>query len=291
MSNPYIAHAQSITATDIYNIDNTIWYRVLQKLQTQQQPAIDFADNIVALCEHKSPTHLRLLPNDLSRNALHYPTEVERLFNLDKGLIIISGSHGSGKTTLLLHLLQNLGNRTLQADINLPTLKNCKWLLSNDQADVHIMELHDAQSSLDALNAASHQLVIAQINAGNTVDAMRKLLIWLSQYPEQLIQDLMADQIKSIVSCALVKTTNQQIRPIIGIAHSNESIRAQIKQGHFHEIEQFVQRGNAGSGSLSFDIQLANLLQSRTISMEEALRLAIEPATMRLRASGIIHND
>ena len=80
-------------------------------------------------------------------------------------------------------------------------------------------------------------------------------------------------------------------QPLIGIAQVNESLAAQLKQGHFHIIEEFIQKGNVGLNSLSSDIQIATWLQHRLVSMDEATSHAINPSKMRLRSAGIIHNE
>ena len=113
----------------------------------------------------------------------------------------------------------------------------------------------------------------------------------LKEYKPRSIQSLMSEQICSLVNINLVRTIQQKWRPLIAITNCNESIAALIADGEFHKLEDSVQRGNGSFGSLSADVQLAEWIQMRQIQLDEAIRFANYPATMRLRASGIIHND
>ena len=113
----------------------------------------------------------------------------------------------------------------------------------------------------------------------------------LKDYPSTSVQSLMSEQICSLVNVNLIQTVQQKLRPLLSITNVNESIASLIEAGKFSKIEDSVQHGNGGVGSLSADLQLAEWIKMRQIHLEEAIRFANYPATMRLRASGIVHND
>jgi len=287
---PILQDAVQRRATDIVLINNTVWFRIQGKLQSTNHSATSF-ESVPNGFEKKSETHIRCLPTDLTLSGLQYPGEVSKVLDFEKGLVILSGAHNSGKTTLLLHWLNSLKDRSVKSEITLPPNMTPQVLWSSDQPDIRIVQITDATSALQALRDSIHHLVIAVLDARTNADALRHIRMLLSQYNTQTIQSLMSEQICSVVNIALVRTVQQQYRPLVSITNRNESISAQIAEGEFHKLEDSVQRGNGGLGSLSCDVQLAEWLQQRQIQLDEGLRFANYPATMRLRASGIIHND
>ena len=280
--------AQQQQATDILNIDNRIWLRVQGDLRSTDHPAVTF-EVPPAHFELKSPTHIRCLPQDLTLTGLQYPNEVSTVTDFTNGLVLLSGTNRSGKTTLLLHWLSRLRNRTINNHISLPTITGVLW--SSDQPDIEIVAITDGPSAINALRSSIHRLVIAVIDARSNADALRHLTMLLKDYQPHFIQSLMSDQISSLVNINLVRTIQQKYRPLLAITNRNQSIASLIESGNFHKIEDAVQRGNGGLGSLSADVQLAKWIQMRQIQLDEAIRFANYPATMRLRATGIIHND
>ncbi len=288
--NAMLQDAQQQNATDILLINQQVWFRILGKLQPTTHVASSFAESPAGF-ELKSNHHLRRLPTDLTLSALQYPGEVSKVLDFEKGLIILSGAHNSGKTTLLLHWLNGLQHRSVNSQIELPPgmLPNVLW--STDQADIKLVSISDGKNALKALRDSIHQLVIAIVDARSNADALRHFSMLLGDHQTETILSLMSEQICSTVNVSLVRTVQQQYRPLVAITNRNESTSAQIAKGAFHKLEDAVQRGNGGLGSLSADVQLAEWLQHRKIQLDEALRFANYPATMRLRASGIIHND
>ena len=77
----------------------------------------------------------------------------------------------------------------------------------------------------------------------------------------------MSEQICSLVNINLVRTVQQKFAHLSSITNSNESIASLIESGAFHKIEDSVQRGNGGVGSLSADVQLAEWIQKRQIQL------------------------
>ena len=288
--------AQEQHATDILLINGGVWFRVSGKLQPTEHTASGF-NNVPIGFELKSTSHIRCLPTGFSLSALQYPGEVSTVLDFERGLIILNGTNNSGKTTLLLHWLQSLQHRSVDNQIQLPNAGLNKVLWSSDQADIQLTSITDGTSALNALRDSIHQLVIAVVDARNNADALRHIHMLLcssthsNDSGDNNLLSLMSEQICSVVNVSLIRTVQQRFRPLVAITNRNEGICAQISHGDFDKLEDAVQRGNGGLGSLSSDVQLASWLQQRQIHLEEALRFANYPATMRLRASGIIHND
>ena len=63
----------------------------------------------------------------------------------------------------------------------------------------------------------------------------------LKEQESRSIQSLMSEQICSLVNINLVRTV-QNLRPLLAITNSNESIAALITDGKFDKLEDAVQR-------------------------------------------------
>ena len=122
-------------------------------------------------------------------------------------------------------------------------------------------------------------------------DGLNKLMLYLGKKPHNYVLNLLASYSRYFISTALVTNTEGKIQPLLGITEINESLVAQLQQGNFQIIEEFVQKGNVGINSISSDVQLATWLQNGQVTMEESSKFAINPSRMRLRADGIIHNE
>lgn len=289
---PYLQEAQQSQATDILLLNGQVWYRVLGKLRPSNHSASSLElPPLATSFEQKSPSHIRCLPNDLSFEALNYPAEVAKIMDAERGLVLLSGPQNSGKTTLLLHWLSRLQNRSVELTLELPEAHANKVLRSSDQADIKVMTITDASDAMTALRDSIHQVVIAVMDGRSNADSLRFISLLLNDLPDVAVREMLSEQVVSLVNVNLIRTIQNRLHPLLAITNSNESISSQIADGHFHKLEDSVQRGNGGYGSISGDIQLAEWLQQRQISLDEALRFAMYPATMRLRASGIIHND
>ena len=293
MTTPYITEALEQGASDILLIQHSIWYRIQGQLHKSSHSAENLDITQHPNIEKKSNTHLRCIQNFLAQPniQLNYPKESKNIVTGKKnGLILVGGPSASGKTTLVLHLLHGMNNHSVQVS-SFPTHLYQDILLCNDAPNIIHMKIHDAQTAMSALRSSIDSIVIADIHAKNAQDIMQQMQLFLKDYPEELILSLCAEQIQTIVTCALVQSISQKYRPLLTIIQTNESISAQIQEKAFHNLETYVQRGNAGAGSLSGDVQLAQWLQEKTIAMDEAIRFAAQPATMRLRAAGIVHNE
>ena len=293
----YLQDAIERNVSDIYLNDGIIFFRERHSLVKTTHLVPEFGP-LPLHCERRSRNHIRLLPQDLSADTLQYPKEVSSLLKEKRGLILCLGASSSGKTTLILHLLKQAAparvsayNTHIKSASPYRICSQHLWCATDEIPDIEVLTIHSPDSAFHALMNASNRLVIANIKAKGIQDGLSKLMLFLHSYPREYILELLATYTKRLVSTALVNSSGNKIQPLIGIAQVNESLSAQLLQGNFHIIEEFIQKGNVGPNSLSSDVQLASWLQNRQISMEEATSHAINPSKMRLRASGIIHND
>ena len=278
------------SSSDILLIENQAWYRVLGQLRQSHHTtdSLTLPDNTTHM-EQKSSTHIRCLPSD-SVGQPNYPAEVTQVINAERGLIVLSGPKIAAKPHCIA--LVESCEKSQYPPINRTSSSPTETLLlSTDQADIKVLSILVATDALSALRDSISQVVIAIIDGRNNADALRYISLILNHLPNREIKEMLSEQIVSLVNVNLVRTVQNRYQPLVAVTNRNESIASLISEGHFQKLENAVQRGNGGYGSISADIQLAEWLQQHQISLEEALRFAMYPATMRLRASGIIHND
>lgn len=293
----YFQDAQRQGVSDIYLDQGTVFVRRSGKLLKTNNTIHEFGE-VPLFCEKKSQYHIRLLPQDLSLESLKYPEEVQTILKTRTALILCFGSSSSGKTSLLLHLLSNQPSTRISAYDTHTTASSPYrqfsqhvWCSPEENPDIQIITIDSEESALQALLESSNRIVIAKINAKGIYDGLNKLMLYLGKQPKKYILNLLASYSSYLISTALVTNREGTIQPLLGIAEVNESLAAQLKQGNFQIIEEFVQKGNVGTNSISSDIQLTTWYQKGEITMNEASKFAINPSRMRLRADGIIHNE
>lgn len=293
----YLQDAQRQGVSDIYLDQGTVFVRKGGKLLKTNNTIHEFGE-VPPFCEKKSQYHIRLLPQDLSLEALKYPKEVQTILQAKAGLILCFGSSSSGKTSLILHLLLNQPSSRVSAfdthtEDSSPyhQFSQHVWCAPEEHPDIEVITIDSEESALQALLESSNHIVIAKINANGMYDGLNKLMLYLGKYPQQYVLNLLASYSRYFISTALITDTSGKILPLLGIAQVNESLATQLQQGNFQIIEAFVQKGNVGLNSISSDVQLSTWYQDDQVSMDEASKFAINPSRMRLRADGIIHNE
>jgi twitching motility protein PilT len=301
--NKYIQEAVSRKATDIHIHSQKVYYRIQKDLVdsknivpnnfstevTKQGTVTDLPTYV----EKRNDLHYRILPQKYSLESLQYPLEIKSIMNRRRGLIIVSGSPGSGKTTILTHLMHSVSlKKVFINNVYLPKFETSSiYSSTTSDQDISLVEINNADDAFKALRSSAGHLVIAQMNTNGITDTLRHFLFLLNQYDKHLVLDLLAEHLQVLLSTKILFSKERKVLPLIGILQNNQSSKRRIINGAFNEIDDLINNENAGAGSLSIDGQLAIWLQQRVISMDEALRVAINPSTMNLRAAGIIHNE
>ncbi len=257
---------------------------------------------------------LRVIPEEiLSLAELHLPKVIEKLAELNHGLILVTGTSGSGKSTTLAALLDRI-NKTKRKHIisiedpveymhkehtclisqrsvgsNTHSFANAlKAALREDMDIIFIGELRDLETMEIALHAANTgHLVVATLH---TLDAKETISRIIGMFPKEeqgRIRTTLSFILEAVISQRLVKTKEGERIPAVEILLKTKRISELIIENRDTEILESIEKGKEIYGSQSFDQSLFGLYSHGIIGKSIALRHATNPSDMSLKIQGI----
>lgn len=247
---------------------------------------------------------LRLIPNEIkSVTELGMPSVVNNFANYPRGLVLVTGPTGSGKSTTLAALVDKINTERAQHIITIEdpiefTHKSKKSVVV--QREVH----YDTYSFSAALRSSLRQdpdvVLIGEMRDLETISAAITIaetghLVFATLHTNSAAQsiDRMIDvfpphqqpQIRAQLSNILMAICSQRLIPAIGggrvvaaeILIATAAVRNIIREGKSHQLDAVIQTG-ADQGMQSMDKTLVNLVQSGTITYDEARNYAVDLA-------------
>lgn len=254
----------------------------------------------IAISLHGIPTAVPRL------EELNLPSAVIGIPKLTKGLVLVTGPYGSGKTTTL-NAIVNAINETRATTI--VTIENpIEYLFINNKSLIEQREIgRDAMSPEQAIIAASREdidvIVVSEVSNPSVIaacldaaEAGRLVLTTMSIDSvvgtiDKILNSFPASDVGKIrtqLAGVLAGIVSQRLLPRIGggqvavadVMIPSGPVRAVIRDGALFQLANVLQTSREGGGK-SLDRMLAELVNSGTISMEDAMRNAIDPVAFR----------
>lgn len=245
---------------------------------------------------------LRLIPNEIkSAEELGMPQVLSSFAEYPRGLVLVTGPTGSGKSTTLASLVDKINTEKAQHIITIEdpiefTHKSKKSVVV--QREVH----YDTYSFSAALRSSLRQdpdvVLIGEMRDLETISAAITIaetghLVFATLHTNSAAQsiDRMIDvfpphqqaQIRAQLSNILMAICSQRLVPAIGggrvvaaeILIANPAVRNIIREGKSHQLDAVIQTG-ADQGMQTMDRTLVNLVQSGTITYDNAREFAVD---------------
>lgn len=243
---------------------------------------------------------LRFLRLDVGTvRTLSIPKSIERFAVLKNGLVIVGGHYGSGRTTLAMALLEHINqNRTehiltieYPIEYNLAAEKSIvsqrevgsdvntieDGLASIEKEDVDVLFISDlanpsvVRRSLELANAGI--LVLTVMDVSSAEKALEKMLSSFPSNEQVYVRELLADVLRGVVIQYLLPKIGGGLAPLHEILINTPSVKAMILSNRLTQLDQTIASSRA-DGMLSFDHELANLVKSRIVSLENGKEVA-----------------
>ena len=255
-----------------------------------------------------------------SLDQLGLPPVLKDLAFLKGGLVLTVGSAGSGKTTTLAALLDhrnsNASGHILTIEDPIEYLHPHKKSLitqrevgvdtrSYDEAlrramreapnVIMIGEIRDRATMQHALHyAESGHLCVSTLHAHNANQAVQRILNFFPEHAHKQLQMDLSLNLRAVIAQRLIRGVQGRLVPATEIMLLTPYVADLIQKGQIDELKTAINRGTE-QGMCSFDQSLFQLVESGTITAEEAIAHADNRTDLslklRLAAGGTLSVD
>jgi twitching motility protein PilT len=250
---------------------------------------------------------LRLVPVHISSiDELGLPQICKKLILKPRGLILVTGPTGSGKSTTLAamidHLNKNARRNVITIEDPIEFLhRNIKCIVrqrdlgddtkSFDAALTHALrhdpdvivvgEMRDLPTISTAIRAAeTGHLVLGTLH---TTDAPRTVNRVIDMFPalqQEQIKQQFAEAIEAVLSQTLLNRVSGGRIAVFEILLATPAVRNLVREGKTYELPTVMQL-NVEDGMQTMDDALAELVEKRIITLQEAMMKSSHPEKIR----------
>lgn len=247
----------------------------------------------------------RYIPDQIpSLTELGLPPVVERLAELPKGLVLITGATGSGKSTTLAAVVDQINQtrRTHIVTIEDPieyihcnkkalisqrevfsdtrSFQNAlRSILRQDPNVVLVGEMRDLESiNLTLAIAETGHLTFATLHTNSTVQTITRLIDVFPEGQQSHVRTQLSFVLQAILCQQLIPHADGKGRVLaLEILIITPAIRNMIREGKIHQIYSIMQSGQNYSGMQTMNQALMKHLKSGAILLKESLSRTTEP--------------
>lgn len=249
----------------------------------------------------------RLIPNKIRTfSELGLPPILEKFSAATQGFFIITGPTGHGKSTVLAAMVDYI-NRTRTSHIitiedpieyvftnnksiisqreigsDVPTFaRGLRAALREDPNVVLVGEMRDLETIDAALTLAeTGHLVLATLHTNSAAQTADRIIDVFPPYQQQQVRQQFAGVLLGIVSQRLVNKASGGRIHASEIMVATPAVRSLIREGKTHQLSNVIAT-SASDGMIAIDKVLAELVSKGEITIEEALKWAIDPKQLK----------
>ncbi|HPO12536.1 MAG TPA: type IV pilus twitching motility protein PilT [Candidatus Hydrogenedentes bacterium] len=245
--------------------------------------------------------------------ALNLPAAMNKIADIPRGLILITGTTGSGKSTSLASIIDWINQRkrmhiiTLEDPIeflhtNKKSIVNQREVtidtkdfyvalraaMREDPDVILIGEMRDAETFQAAISAAeTGHIVFSTLHTTNCMLTIDRILDMFPSNMHQQVRSQISLQLRACISQRLVPSADGKGRvPAIEIMFNNPGISMLIKENNLKQIPTALVAGQE-DGMQTFNISLAGLVKSGLIKESDAMMASDNPDELKMNLQGI----
>lgn len=297
-----------------------------QKHQFEEENELDLSFGVKNLSRFRANVYMqrgavsgafRTIPfKIMSFSELGLPQSVADQAAKPRGLVLVTGPTGSGKSTTLASMIDKINTErhehilTVEDPIEyLHPHKSCivnqrevgadtdsfkkalKYVLRQDPDVILIGELRDLETMEAALVIAeTGHLVFATLHTNSCVQTINRVLDVFPPYQQPQVRAQLSMVLEGVLSQTLIPKASGSGRILaIEVMVPNMAIRNLIREDKVHQIYGQMQIGQSRFGMQTLNQALADLVQRRLVSFDDALLRSAEQDELRqLLASGAV---
>ncbi len=239
---------------------------------------------------------------------LNLPPVLLDVCRMSKGLVLVTGATGSGKSTTLAAMIDKINSerrahimtiedpieyvhmhkrsivnqREVGADTESFT-KALKYVLRQDPDVVLLGELRDLETIEAALTIAeTGHLVFATLHTNSAVQSINRIIDVFPPHQQPQVRAQLSFTLTCVATQCLIPKANGPGRSLaVEIMTPNAAIRNLIREDKLHQIYSQMQMGQGGSGMVTLNQSLHDLVSRGVISVDEAIAHANEVDELR----------
>ncbi len=245
---------------------------------------------------------------------LHLPAIVSDLLQLERGLVLVTGSTGSGKSTTLASLINQI-NMTrsdhiitiedpieflftekksiiTQREIGIDTetfAEAMRAALREDPDVILLGEMRDPETIETAMTAAeTGHLVFSTVHSPAAAETVSRVITSFDAEGQPAVRAKLAQNLRAVVSQRLLphksgngRTVACEVMTVSQFAR--ELILDPLK---IKDLADLIKKGTVAEGMMSFDQSLFNLVRSGDIDEETALYYSSSGTDLKLKLQG-----
>jgi twitching motility protein PilT len=263
---------------------------------------------------------MRVIPTDIpTLTSLGLPHQLEEIADLRNGLVLMTGPTGSGKSSTQAAIIDIINEKK---HYHVVTIEDpIEYLHSHKNSTINQREVgHDAKDFPSALRATLRQapkvILIGEmrdfetteialeaaetghlvLSTLHTIDASKTVDRIIGLYPkneEQVIRTRLAQTFRYIISQRLMPRADRRGRiAAVEILRSSPRTREYIEAGEADGKSLLdAMRDGKLDGMQDFDTVIRELIENRTIALEDGLTFATNPNNLLLSLKGVTASE
>ena len=246
--------------------------------------------------------------------GLFLPPAIEKLCQLDQGMVLLAGVTGSGKSTTIGSMLNYINQNyrkhilTLEDPIEFiftedkclinqreigTDVKNfevgMKHAVREDPDIILVGELRDVETFKTAIHAAeTGHLVFGTIHAASASSTITRILDLFPQEEHAAIRSAIAFNMKGIVAQKLLKSIRPGVSrvPVCELMFFDVLVRKYVLEEKDHLLPDHIKK-SAQDGMQDFTMSLKSLIDQDLIDRQDALEIAPNREALMMALKGI----
>jgi len=281
----------------VYSIEGVARFRVNIFVQSQGLGAV-----------------FRVIPNKVpTLEELNLPPAVKRLTQLANGLVLVTGPTGSGKSTTLAAMVDEINKSSQRHLISIEDPieflhKPIKSAITQRQVGKHaesfssalrsalrespdvlvVGEMRDLETIQLAISAAeTGVLVIGTLHSNSASKAIDRIMDVIPEESRDQVRSTLSVLLRGVISQHLAKHASGEGRvAVMEVLVQSYAVSNLIRENKVFQIDGYLDTASYdGSGMQSLDACLFKLLKQGEVTLDEALKLANQPESLKRLAA------
>jgi len=256
----------------------------------------------------------RVIPNKVpTMDELNLPPVLRRLIQLANGLVLVTGPTGSGKSTTLAAMVDEINKTSQRHVISIEDPieflhKPIKGAITQRQVGKHaesfssalrsalrespdvlvVGEMRDLETIQLAISAAeTGVLVIGTLHSNSASKAIDRIIDVIPEETRDQVRSTLSVLLRGVLSQHLAKHASGEGRvAVMEILVQSYAVSNLIRENKIFQIDGYLDTASYdGSGMQSLDASLFKLVKQGEITLDEALKLANQPESLKRLAA------